>query len=168
MIKKETHSFTYQYIYPKMRYMMGLGRNVYQAWVNLRTLFSKRPTSSTVLPDAYTVCNTSTIDSDFDLTCLSGEMPQDIDGSLFIAQCLGSPKAFMVGDTNIVRLDFGNSQVHLTNRLMWTPAALARQKLADTRHRFDFFGLMYLSPGVGMFSYTEGMYLLPDGRIADE
>ena len=166
MSKKETHPFTYQYIYPKMRYMMGLGRNVYQAWVNLRTLFSKRPTSSTVLPDAYTVCNTSTIDSDFDLTCLSGEMPQDIDGSLFIAQCLGSPKAFMVGDTNIVRLDFGNSQVHLTNRLMWTPAALARQKLADTRHRFDFFGLMYLSPGVGMFSYTEGMYLLPDGRIA--
>jgi len=24
---------------------------------------------------------------------------------------------------------------------------------------------MYLSPGLGMFSYTEGMYLLPDGRI---
>jgi len=49
---------------------------------------------------------------------------------------------------------------------MKTPAALARTELADTRFRFEFFGLMYLSPGLGMFSYTEGMYLLPDGRIA--
>ena len=36
----------------------------------------------------------------------------------------------------------------------------------DIHYRFDYFGLMYLSPGLGMFSYTEGMYLLPDGRIA--
>jgi len=93
-------------------------------------------------------------------------MPTDIDGSLFICQCLGTPKAFMVGDTNIVRLDFGKQDVQLTNRLMWTPSALARLKLEKTRHRFDFFGLMYLSPGLGMFSYTEGMYLMPDGRIA--
>jgi hypothetical protein len=145
---------------------MGLGRNIYQSGVNLRTCFNHRPTSSPTLPDAYNVCNTSTIDSEFELACLSGELPTDIDGSLFIAQCLGSPKAFMVGDTNIVRLDFAQGNAELTNRLMWTPSALARLKLAKTRHRFDFFGLMYLSPGLGMFSYTEGMYLLPDGRIA--
>jgi len=72
----------------------------------------------------------------------------------------------MVGDTNIIRIDFEGEKPHLTNRLMWTPAALARQRLKNTRHRFDFFGLMYLSPGLGMFSYTEGLYLLPDGRLA--
>jgi hypothetical protein len=166
MSKKETPSFSFQHIYPRMRYVMGLGRNLYQFAVNLRTRFSRRPLSSSVLPDAYNVCNTDTIDSEFGLACLSGKVPADIDGSLFIAQCLGSPKAFMVGDTNIVRLDFGEQRVELTNRLMWTPSALARLKLAKTRHRFDFFGLMYLSPGLGMFSYTEGMYLLPDGRIA--
>lgn len=95
MSKNETPPFTFQHIYPKMRYMMGLGRNIYQFWVNLRTRFSSRPVSSSVLPDAYTVCNTSTIESEFDLSCLSGDMPTDIDGSLLIAQCLGSPKAFM-------------------------------------------------------------------------
>ena len=35
----------------------------------------------------------------------------DIDGSLFICQCLGAPKAFMIGDTNIVRLDFDRESV---------------------------------------------------------
>lgn len=133
--------------------------------MSLRNLFTRRPTSSPVLPDAYSAFNTSTFDSEVDLHCMAGEIPEDIDGSLFICQCLGSPEAFMVGDTNIIRIDFNGKEARLTNRLMWTPAALARQKLKNTRHRFDFIGLMYLSPGMGMFSYTEGLYLLPDGRI---
>jgi len=93
-------------------------------------------------------------------------MPADIEGSLFICQCLGSPEAYMVGDTNIVRIDFEGHELRLTNRFLWTPTAVARHKLKNTRHRFDFFGFMYLSPGLGMSSYTEGLYLLPDGRIA--
>lgn len=165
MSEKQTPPFVFKNVYPRFRYMMSLGRKFYRFGMNLKTAFSRRPASSSTLPDAYTVCNTSTIDSDFDLHILDGEMPADISGSLFIAQCLGTPEAFMVGDTNIIRLDFEGQEPHLTNRLMWTPAALARLKLEDTRHRFDFFGLMYLSPGLGMFSYTEGMYLLPDGRI---
>lgn len=164
-MSKQTIPFIFKNVYPRMRHMMSLGRKIYRLGMNLRTIFSRRPISSPVVPDAYTVCNTATIDSDIDLNCLEGTWPADIDGSLFICQCLGSPEAFMVGDTNIVRLDFGGPRPHLTNRLMWTPAALARLKLEKTRHRFDFFGLMYLSPGLGMFSYTEGMYLLPDGRI---
>jgi len=166
MSKNETHPFILRYIYPQMRYLLNFGRKAYQFWVKGHTYFSARPLSSPVIPDTYKVHNTTTFDSKIDLSCLSGELPLDIDGSLFIAQCLGSPKAYMVGDTNIVRLDFENSQVKLTNRLLWTPTALARTKLAGTRYRFDFFGLMYLSPGLGMYSYTEGMYLLPDGRIA--
>jgi hypothetical protein len=145
---------------------MGLGRNIYRQYVNLSTLFASRPRSSPVLPDAYTTVNTTTTDSEMDLHCLSGEVPGDIEGSLFICQCLGSPGAYMVGDTNIVRVDLGGVHVRLTNRLMWTPTALARLQLAKTRYRFDFLGLMYLSPGLGMFSYTEGLYLLPDGRIS--
>lgn len=166
MTQKQTSPFLFKNIYPRMRYMMRAGRTLYQLSITLRTHFASRPKSSSVLPDAYNVCNTSTLNSEIDLNDLSGQLPADIDGSLFICQCLGSPKAFMVGDTNIVRLDFNQQRVQLTNRLMWTPAALARIKLEKTRHRFDFFGLMYLSPGLGMFSYTEGMYLLPDGRIA--
>jgi hypothetical protein len=166
MTRQKTSPFVLRHIYPRMRYVMGLGRNLYQLGVNLRTRFRGRPLSSSVLPDAYHVCNTTTFDSEIDLHCLSGQMPIDIDGSLFICQCLGAPKAFMIGDTNIVRLDFDQGRVQLTNRLMWAPAALARSKLEDTRHRFDFFGLMYFSPGLGMCSYTEGLYLLPDGRIA--
>jgi len=166
MSKKETSPFIFQYIYPKMRYVLGFGRILYRTWGKLYTRFRKRPLSSPVIPDAYTVFNSDTVDSEIDLSCLSGEFPVEIDGSLYLAQCLGSPSAFMVGDTNIVRMDFGAGQIKLTNRLMKTPAALARKKLADTRHRFDFFGLMYLSPGLGIYSYTEGMYLLPDGRIA--
>ena len=166
MRKKGPSPFILRYIYPQMRYVLGLGRILYRYWVDLRTRFIARPLSSIVLPDSYNVCNTHTVDSEFDLYCFSGEIPADINGSLYIAQCLGSPTAFMVGDTNIVRMDIGSGQIKLTNRLMMTPAALARRKLAHTRYRFDFFGLMYLSPGLGMFSYTEGMYLLPDGRIA--
>jgi len=166
MSKNETYPFILRYIYPQMRYLLNFGRKAYQFWVKGRTYFSARLLSSPIIPDTYKVHNTITCDSKIDLSCLSGELPLDIDGSLFIAQCLGSPKAYMVGDTNIVRLDFENNQVKLTNRLLWTPTALARTKLAGTRYRFDFFGLMYLSPGLGMFSYTEGMYLLPGGRIA--
>jgi len=166
MSKKGASPFILRYIYPQMRYVLGLGRILYRYWVDLRTRFIARPVSSPVIPDAYNVCNRHIVDSEFDLYCLSGEVPADINGSLYIAQCLGSPGAFMVGDTNIVRMDFGSGQVKLTNRLLMTPAALARRKLSQTRYRFDFFGLMYLSPGLGMFSYTEGMYLLPDGRIA--
>ena len=166
MIKKGPSPFILRYIYPQMRYVLGLGRILYRYWVALCTRFIARPLSSTVIPDVYNVCNVQTADSEFDLYCLSGEVPVDINGSLYIAQCLGSPSAFMVGDTNIVRMDFGSGQIKLTNRLLMTPASLARRKLAQTRYRFDFFGLMYLSPGLGMFSYTEGMYLLPDGRIA--
>lgn len=138
---------------------------IYQLWVKVFLAFKKRR-SSTMLPANYTICNKDTVDSQFELRCVSGDLPADIEGSLYIAQCLGSPKAFMVGETNIVRLEFGVGRVKLTNRLMRTPASLALGSLARTKYRFDFFGLMYLSPGLGMFSYTEGMYLLPDGRIA--
>ena len=134
--------------------------------MDLQIMFSKRPVSSPVLPDAYTAFNTSTVDSETTLQCLEGAIPADIEGSLFICQCLGSPEAYMVGDTNIIRIDFDGNEPRLTNRHLWTPAAIARQKLKTTRHRFDFFGFMYLSPGLGMFSYTEGLYLLPDGRLA--
>jgi len=144
---------------------LALGRKLYQFGMNLLALGSRRPDTSPVLPDTYNACNTTTVDSEINLHCLEGEIPTDIDGSLFICQCLGNPDAYMVGDTNIVRMDFEGNEPRLTNRLVWTPAALARQKLKNTRHRFDFFGLMYLSPGIGMFSYTEGLYLLPDGRI---
>jgi len=145
---------------------MGAGRKIYRQYANLSSLLARRPRSSPVVPDAYTAFNTTTTDSEMDLHCLSGELPSDVEGSLYVCQCLGTPGAYMVGDTNIVRLDFGGGQARLTNRLMWTPVALARLQLAETRYRFDFFGLMYLSPGLGMFSYTEGLYLLPDGRIS--
>lgn len=166
MSKQQTPPFVFKYIYPRFRYLLLLGRRFYQLMMSLRNLFSKRPTSSPVLPDRYTACNTSTFDSEMTLHCLDGNLPADIQGSLYLCQCLGSPEAFMVGDTNIVRIDFDGNAPRLTNRLLWTPVALARQKLKKTRHRFDFFGFMYLSPGLGMFSYTEGLYLMPDGRLA--
>ena len=165
MMNNEATPFILQYIYPRMRYFITFGRLIYQFWILVFFSFKKRP-PSTVIPASYSVCNKDTVDSQSQLFLISGEVPRNIDGSLYIAQCLGSPKAFMVGDTNIVRLDFDDGQVRLANNLMNTPASLARQGLAQTKYRFDFLGLMYLSPGLGMYSYTEGMYLLPDGRIA--
>lgn len=166
MKKTKTSPFIFKNIYPRFRYILALGRKLHQFGMNLLTLGRRRPASSPVIPDTYNACNTTTVDSEINLHCLDGVIPTDIEGSLFICQCLGTPEAYMVGDTNIIRIDFEGKEPRLTNRLMWTPAALARQKLKNTRHRFDFFGLMYLSPGLGMFSYTEGMYLLPDGRLA--
>lgn len=148
-----------------MRYVLGFGRKIYQLWVDVFLAFKKRKASS-VIPLNYDVCNKDTVDSQFELNCISGDLPADIEGSLYLAQCLGSPKAFMVGETNIVRLEFDAGRVNLTNRRMRTPASLALENLARTKYRFDFLGLMHLSPGVGILSYTEGMYLLPDGRIA--
>lgn len=166
MSKPQTPPFVFKHIYPGFRYILLLGRNLYKFFMTLGTYFSQRPISSPVLPDNYTAHNTSTFDSEMSLHCLQGEIPADIEGSLFICQCLGSPEAYMVGDTNIIRIDFEGDQPRLTNRFMWTPTAVARQALKNTRHRFDFLGFMYLSPGLGMSSYTEGLYLLPDGRIA--
>lgn len=166
MKKKVTPASTYQNIYPSFRYVMGAGRKMYSAVKKVTTNDKKRPTSSKVLPDRYSVCNTSTLDGEFKLNCVEGKYPNDIEGSLHICQCLGVPEAFMVGDTNMVRIDFDKDNVHLKNRLMWTPAALARLKLEKSKHKFDYMGLMFTSPGLGMFSYTEGMYVLADGRIA--
>ena len=157
--------FSLQHIYPQIRHFLGFGRILYEIWVYVFLSFKKRKTSS-VIPGNYNVCNTDTVDSQFNLFVLAGEFPADVDGSLYIVQCLGSPKAFMVGDTNIVRLDFDKEKVTLINRLMRTPASLARVNLANTKYKFDFFGLMYLSPGLGMYSYAEGIYLLPAGNIA--
>ena len=166
MRKPQTPPFVFKNIYPWFRYILLFGRKLHQFFMNLLTSFSKRPTSSPVLPDAYTASNSTTVDSQLELHCLEGTLPADIEGSLFICQCLGSPEAYMVGDTNLIRIDFDGKGPRLTNRHLWTPAAIARHQLKDTRHRFDFFGFMYLSPGLGMFSYTEGLYLLPDGRLA--
>ena len=77
MTTKQPSPFNFKHIYPRLRHMMGLGRNLYQFGVNLRTRFSQRPKSSSVLPDAYAVCNTDTIDSEVVLTCLNGEYPKE-------------------------------------------------------------------------------------------
>lgn len=39
MAKKGTPPFTFQHVYPRVRYMMGLGRNIYKLGANLRTSF---------------------------------------------------------------------------------------------------------------------------------
>ncbi len=163
---KQTPPSTYQNVYPMFRYAMGAGRSAYSALKKCTTNDKERPLTSKTLPDRYAVCNTSTVDGTLSLACLEGAYPKDIEGSLHICQCLGVPEAFMVGDTNMVRIDFDGDAATLTNRLMWTPAATARLALEKSKHRFDYMGLMFTSPGLGMFSYTEGMYLLPDGRIA--
>lgn len=156
----------YKVVYPNLRYVLSIGRKVHQLIKNTQLKFSKRPESSTVLPDSYSVCNTTTINSDYDLKVLEGSYPEDIEGNFYLCQCLGVPGAFMVGDTNIARISFDHEKANIRNRLMWTPASIARLALEKTKHRFEYFGLMFLSPGLGMFSYTEGMYLLPDGRLA--
>ncbi|MFI3202307.1 MAG: carotenoid oxygenase family protein [Eubacteriales bacterium] len=152
-------------IYPRLRYLMGMGRSIHGKVKSVQFRFVKRHTVSNVIPDTYQVCNTNTIDSNMTLHILSGELPKNVDGNLYICQCLGTPGAFMVGDTNLVKMNFTKERVTLKNRLMWNPVAIARMALRETKYRFDYFGLMFLSPGVGMFSYTEGMYLLPDGRL---
>lgn len=159
-------SFNFKKIYPMMRYPMGMGRKTHSKYKKMQSRFKKRMSSSEVIPNNYTVCNTNTINSEMNLNVLFGNLPTDIDGNLYICQCLGTPGAFMVGDTNLVKINFEQDNVSLKNHLMWNPVAIARVALAETKHRFDYFGLMFLSPGLGMFSYTEGMYLLPDGRLA--
>ncbi len=158
--------FLFKHIYPRMRYFIGLGRRLFKLYGKLLTAFIKRPSSSNFVPDRFTVHNTVTTDSDIVLHILSGQLPKDIAGSLFFAQCLGSPEAYMVGHTNILRIDFSNGLARLKNRKLWTPAAIARSRLEKTMHRFDYLGLIYLSPGLGMHSYAEGICILPDGRIA--
>ena len=84
MGKQQTSSFVFKNIYPRFRHILLLGRKLYHFFMTLQTSFSQRPASSPVLPDAYTVLNTSTFDSEMDLHCLEGEIPDDIEGSLFI------------------------------------------------------------------------------------
>ncbi len=153
-------------IYPELRYILGAPRWLYSGTKKIATSLNKRSRKSAVIPDSYRVCNTTTIDSDLELNVIEGELPKDIDGNMYICQCLGSPEAFMMGDTNIVKLGLSKGKATLKNRMMWSPAAIARAALSNTRHRFDHRGLMFMSPGMGIFSYTEGMYLLSDGRIA--
>lgn len=155
----------YRNIYPRMRYIMRMGRAVHGHVKKFQSQFRKRHKTSRIIPDTYGVCNSNTYDTDYTLHVLSGKLPCNLEGNLYICQCLGTPGAFMVGDTNLVKMNFSKEQVTLKNRLMWNPVAIARMALRKTKHKFDYYGLMFLSPGLGLFSYTEGMYLLPDGRL---
>lgn len=152
-------------VYPNLRYFMKMYRNTYINYKDFTTGFVKRSESNTTVPTNYGVCNTNTVDSDINLNILSGSLPEDLSGNMYICQCLGTPKAFMVGDTNIVKMNFSKSGVTLQNRMMWSPASIAKVALQKSTHRFDHVGLMFMSPGMGIYSYTEGMYLLPDGRL---
>ncbi len=165
MSRQKDVNAKFKKVYPNLRYMLGMGPKVHRNGKKITNKFKRRSLKSNVIPDAYNVCNTTTIDREFSLNVLTGNLPQDVSGNLYICQCLGSPEAFMMGDTNLVKMEFSKEGVNLKNRFLWNPAAIARIALQDTVHRFDNFGLMFLSPGVGIFSYTEGMYLLPDGRL---
>ncbi len=152
-------------LYPRARYLLGGVRGSYLKGKEIVGTLEERQSGSKTIPDAYDVCNTETINSDIELNILEGMLPHDLDGNMYICQCLGTPSAFMVGDTNIVKLGLSQGKAMLKNRLMWTPAAIARLALKRSKHRFEHMGLMFMSPGMGIFSYTEGMYLLPDGRL---
>ncbi len=152
-------------VYPSFRHIMKAPRKIYLNIKERTSSVTRRNPTSNTIPNSYEVCNTSTIDSDCTLNILEGDYPSDISGNMYICQCLGSPEAFMSGDTNIVKLSFSKKEVKIKNRFFWNPVAMARIALQKSKHRFDHMGLLYMSPGMGMFSYTEGMYLLPDGRL---
>ncbi len=155
----------YKNVYPNLRHVLNATRGSYLKYKNMTSTFSKINENSPVVPDCYEVCNTNTVDSDITLNVLEGKLPKDITGNMYICQCLGTKDAFMVGDTNIVKINFSKKEVNLKNRFLWTPATMAKIGLENTKHCFDHMGLMFLSPGMGIYSYTEGMYLLPDGRL---
>lgn len=154
----------YKKTYPNLRHPMKLMRNTYINCKNKTTNNQIQENQSTI-PKNYEVCNTSTIDQTINLNVLEGKMPKDINGNMYICQCLGTKEAFMVGDTNIVKLQL-NKKPTLTNKFLYTPVSIAKMALQNSIHKFDHMGLMFMSPGLGMFSYTEGMYLTPDGRLA--
>ncbi len=156
----------YRQIYPNIRYLVGARRGAYIKSKNLLACTSKRREGSGVVPKSYSVCNTATLDSKFELNVLEGALPKDINGNMYICQCLGTPGTYMVGDTNLVKITFKQGDAAIENKLMWSPVAIARAALRRTKHRFDHMGVMFMAPGLGMFSYTEGVYLLPDGRLA--
>lgn len=164
-MKKKNDDNLFKNVYPNFRYVMAAGRNTYIKYKNTRAKSYKKKKSSETIPDCYGVCNTNTIDSEVVLNTIEGTMPSDINGNMYICQCLGTKEAFMVGDTNLVKIKFSKDKVELKNKMMWSPVSLAKVGLQKTKHRFDHMGLMFMSPGLGMFSYMEGMYLLPDGRL---
>ncbi len=156
----------YKTIYPNVRHLLNFQRHSYLVFKNITSAHIKRNTGCKVVPNSYTVCNVETSDSDVSLNLLYGELPQNLSGNLYICQCLGTPGAYMVGDTNLVKISFSNGACNLKNRLMWHPSSIAKSALENTKHKFDHYGVMMMSPGLGMFSYAEGLYVLPDGRIA--
>lgn len=145
--------------------LLASGRSLYEAYHDLREHVVRRPASSPGLPDAYHVVNTRTRDSELDLQCLAGGLPDDLDGALYISQCLGTPGAYFAGEPNIVRLRFRGARARITNRRLWTPSLFAVKQLEHTRYRFRSWGFFQWSFALGMQLYPEGMGLLNDGRI---
>lgn len=134
-------------------------------WVRLTELRRERPKRSKVLPTSYRVHNTQTRDGSLTLSHV-GTLPSDLDGRLYMAQCLGMPTTFQCGDINLVRLDFGGESVKLKNRRFDTPALIARHALSDTPWAMHFFGYMHWSFAIGAQGYAEGVWLMPDGQLA--
>ncbi len=162
-ITQEQHK--YRNIYPNIRYLIAAKRNSYLAFKTVTSSFARRHNTSSIIPNNYTVHNTTTVDGEFKLQLLFGEIPEDLDGNLYICQCLGSPTAYMVGDANIIKVSFTKNGIFVKNRFLWNASSIAKAALQNSSHRFDHCGLMYMSPGVGITSYVEGIYILPDGRL---
>ncbi len=156
----------YKTIYPKIRHLLNFQRHSYLVFKNITSAHIKRNSTCKIIPNSYTVCNITTSDNDVDLNVLYGELPQDLNGNLYICQCLGTPEAYMVGETNLVKINFSGGNCKLKNRFLWHPCTIAKSAFENTKHKFDHYGVMMMSPGLGMFSYAEGLYVLPDGRIA--
>ncbi len=75
-----------------MRYVMGMGRSVHRRFKDVQCHFKKRSVTSPIIPDAYNVCNSTTIDSDLTLNLLEGEVPVDLDGIYIFVNVLAHQK----------------------------------------------------------------------------
>lgn len=115
------------------------------------------------IPAAFNRKVTSEID-DQPLQILSGELPVDLAGHVFIQSlALGETDAGLSGDPLIWRLDFNSDQPRVTSKILRTTDYLLGQAVADTEFAFEPRGVMRLGP-LGLQNQPNTAFVQMDGN----
>ena len=106
-------------------------------------------------------------DFEFDLTSVTGSLPADLEGHLFVSVC--APRRdnahLFAGEGLTLRLDFGSDPVRITGRVNRTADYYVDVAVAGTVDAFTSGGIIRSSPTLGFRGQLNTAILPMDGRL---
>ncbi|MCX6130705.1 MAG: carotenoid oxygenase family protein, partial [Proteobacteria bacterium] len=114
------------------------------------------------------VCKGSQKDAEFELSVLSGKLPDDIYGHAFFMESIETLERINLAASMgvINRLDFGNSKVNYKRKKIETASVLAMDYFQGSNYEFGKRGVAYISLQLGLANFCNTNFIsLGSGRL---